>query len=119
MNMEHFQSDLAQLLDREAYDRLCATFPGITLYVKKSYSDDDEIVKLLGRENADLLADYLGGVRVPVPMGYGRIAKIKALRAAKPDITMVDLALAVGISERRLYELLADKADTGQESFGF
>lgn len=117
--MERYQSDFSHILDREAYDRLCATFPGTTLYVKKTYPDDDPMVALLGRENADRLAEYLGGDRVPLPMGYGRMAKIRALRAQNPDITMVDLALAVGISERRLYELLADKSDTGQESFPF
>lgn len=108
--------DIEHLLDAEAIDRLCAAFGGTEIYFKKKYSDQDDIVILLGRDSADAIAAEFGGDFLLLPVTLGRRAKVRALLASEPKLTNKEIALKAGVHIREVYRVLAELADDRQAS---
>ena len=119
MGLHRYHTDFAHVLDLEAYRQLCMAYGGTVVHVKKCYRDDDELVKLIGRDAADRLSREFGGDRITPSLKEGRRAKLARLRQQDPDITARELALKLGISERHVYELLNPPGDTRQSQFSF
>jgi len=97
---------LIELIGAEAAERLSAErgFDGI--YVPRNPGPNSPLVVVLGQGAADVLAQAYGGEKLMLPVGPGRRARIRALKAQR--LTIGAIARTVGCCRRHVYEVLAE-----------
>lgn len=100
---------IAQVIGLEAALKLSLRYRGNRIYVRKAYSDDHEIVALIGREAADKLADHFWDTEVNVPATAG--LKAAAFRLAdRGTLTRYEIADTLRITRPTLDRWLAQRA---------
>jgi len=115
-------AEIAELFGQDVADKLMLNFPGVTLYVPETLKDGHRILDALGREDGEAFCAHYSSSRLAIPTGKQRAAaanakemtararELEASGMSKPDI-----AMHLGVSERRVYQLLAGtKADPRQ-----
>lgn len=96
--------ELAEVIGRDAVAALCASLGGTRTYVPRTMQPDHPIAAAIGLEPAQRLAEYFHGTTLNPPQV--RRQRQRALQLlALGDLTVKEVALEVGFSERRVYQL--------------
>lgn len=107
--------ELAQVIGGEAVMRLCQALGGSSLYVPRVIGHNHPIAAAIGMKAAAVLAEYYFGVQLSLPKAHARRERMIEL-AESGQMTMAEAARACDYTERRLYQILAErkKDDDGQ-----
>jgi hypothetical protein len=99
--------------------RLANALPGIRVYIPEQPQEHHILVRMLGREAAERLAEKFGGDEITIRMGphRGRRIRERVLALRADGMIVSAIALEVGISERRAYEILAGADDRQPDLF--
>ena len=97
---------LIELIGRDAADRLSAERGFHGIYIPHRPGPNSPLVVTVGQGAADVLARAYGGETLTVPIGPGKRARIRSLRAQK--LTIGAIAQACGCTKRHVYEVLAE-----------
>lgn len=103
--------ELAEVIGEEAALDLAWAFKGIDLYVPKDPATEPRIAEAIGQDAANRLCEIFYRTYVYMPFTLMLRRKVLAL-AAKGDLSRRDIALELGIPERRVYRIL----ERGSES---
>jgi len=100
--------EIAQMIGIEATAKLVAEYGGTRLYIASSLNPDKKLLKLLGQEIAQQLADEFGGLRPEIPRAvkahaYLRNENIRADRAA--GMNTRELARKYELTERTIRKI--------------
>lgn len=111
-------SDIAHAnLAAEIGDKLAAAlvnaFGGVRLYVPLKVGANHPICVALGREAADQLADWFGGMAIDIPKSTGRRDRARLLRT-QGALTIAQIARETSYSERQIYRIVAIDRDDQQ-----
>ena len=106
---------IAEAIGDQAALALATHFGGVRLYVPRVIGDSHAICVALGREHADRLAQWAGGGAIDVPKQAARRARVANLHS-RGALTIRQIALETGYSERHVYRLLSDDGDERQLS---
>lgn len=101
-------TDLRELLGGTAAQTLVELFGATVMLVPARAIRADPLVLLLGESAAARLAELYGGELVQLPPRAWRPGEIAALRAR--GLTISEIAALVGVSGRRVYQVLANNA---------
>lgn len=107
--------EVAAAIGVEATLKLCRLYPSRRAYIPQNIPSEHEICSKIGREAADKLSSYFHGTHIIFPARIGEVAAVQRL-AAEGRLTKSQIAAEVGISERRVYRILASEDDGRQGS---
>lgn len=107
------RTQLIELIGHGAALSLCAAFGGTEVYIPNRLTNDHRIVKAIGLEAAQKLADYTGngrgsGGRLEVPRGTSASLALRnqAIREDLADgLSKTQLALRYGLTTRRVRQI--------------
>lgn len=102
--------ELVGVIGAAATRRLCDAYGGARLYVPARMSPNDPIAREIGLTAAQKLSHYSGGQTIDLPKSHVRKRRARQL-LAEGDMSMRDIALATDYTERRLYQLQAERRE--------
>lgn len=108
-------ADIISAIGLDAGWQLARQFGGTSIYVPRSIGDHHPICVAIGRAAADKLAAWTGGGTLSVPKQAERRERVRALRQTG-GLTIGQIARQTAFSERHVYRLLSDAADSAQPS---
>ena len=112
--------ELCELIGLPAALRLVERWGGVTaLYVPKNVPADHALARELGREAAVALSDIYGGDylrNIPRAAGALRAVRDRAILRMRADrMPPADIALATGLTERWVWEILRRGRDAREQ----
>lgn len=96
--------ELAEVIGETAALDLAWAFRGIVLYIPKNPDTEPRIAEAIGDELAARLCEALW--RVSVYMPFTEILRRKVLALDAANVSRREIALQLGIAERRVYRIL-------------
>jgi len=106
-------AELAGAIGEDAARQLARRFGGTSVYVPRAIGDHHPLCAAIGREAADRLAAWTGGAALLIPKQAERRARVLDLHR-RGALTVAQIALQTGYTERHVYKLLRDEADARQ-----
>ncbi|KAK0341161.1 hypothetical protein LTR94_027558 [Friedmanniomyces endolithicus] len=106
-------ADRAAAIGRDAALKLADKFGGTRIYVPLAIGDHHPLCVALGREIADSLAAYCGGGPLVIPKQAARRERVLELHSRR-SLTIAQIALETGYSERHVHRLLSEATDDRQ-----
>jgi hypothetical protein len=103
--------EIAAAIGAEATYDLARALGGRRIYVPREIGPGHPIAVAIGGEAAALLADHFYGTDLNIPIRQGRAARVHALAAREPRLTIGQIAAEVGITERGVQKILARELD--------
>lgn len=110
---EETMAAIASAIGRDAALKLADKFGGTRIYVPLAIGDHHPLCVALGREIADSLAAYCGGGPLVVPKQAARRERVLELHSRR-SLTIAQIALETGYSERHVHRLLSEATDDRQ-----
>ncbi len=108
---------LTALLGDEALAKLSARFGGRRIYVPASITSGHELVLVVGLEAAKVLATHFAGVTLSVPMPqHAADRRRQVIEMNAEGFTRAAIAEKVGLTERRVYQILDEDDDSAPRS---
>ena len=104
--------DVVELVSQRAAMRLVEAFPGIVVYIPKRVPDGHELL-VISDDEAACMSQQFGGCHITVPMSYVSPRKRRLLicKLASENMSRRDIALRVGCTERRVYQILGENRE--------
>lgn len=99
--------EIAAAIGADATDRLAQALGGRRVYVPRDIGPSHPIAVAIGADAAALLAEHYYGTDLNIPIREARAARIHALAARVPRLTIGQIAAEVGITERGVQKILA------------
>ncbi|MEZ5709702.1 MAG: helix-turn-helix domain-containing protein [Blastomonas sp.] len=101
--------DIAEVIGMDAVLELSWRFRGQDVYVPKDLSRAPAIVQAIGRDAAELLSEHFHGTTLPIARRAGERAMVR--RLSQQGHTKRQIADRLGIGERQVYRILAERDD--------
>ena len=107
--------DVAEQVSGAVAKRLVEVFPGTRKYVPHKIDEDHELA-VIGIHYARALSRVFGGTRLDIPMRMlsAHQRRRLILKLAADNMERGDIALRVGVCERRVYQVLQEAKDNGE-----
>ncbi|MBD3728741.1 MAG: hypothetical protein IE933_03465 [Sphingomonadales bacterium] len=102
--------ELAEVIGEQAALDLAWAFRGIMLYIPKNPETVPGIAAAIGDEAAAKLCDTFWRMPIYMPFGEALARKVRAMDEA--GTTRREIAMALGIAERRVYRILERGGDS-------
>jgi len=106
--------EIVAVIGEDAAGKLAAAFGGIELYVPPKLGHHHPISVAIGIEHAVKLVDHYHGTEIYVAKVDARNALVRRL-AETGRLTRQAIALAVGLSERQVYNILATEPEPNED----
>lgn len=106
---------LIELLGETIALNLVDALGGTRVFIPQNPDAQSPLAVKLGLDTARKLAEVLGGERVELPKPAARRARILELRQA--GLTVDTIALELGCTRRRVFQVLAEARATAKTSF--
>lgn len=105
-------AELIEAIGEGAARQLAKKLGGTTVYVPLAIGEHHPLCVVLGREGADRLRGWAGGLRIAVPKQAERRARVLELH--RRALTSAEIAAETGYSQRHVFRLLREDADDRQ-----
>lgn len=102
--------EMSEIIGIPATMAIVQEYGGIRLYVPMKLTHDHQLIKLVGKENAEKLVDRFGGeVHFDIPLAEAALRQIRdtEIRKSWPSLSQSQLAIKYRTTERHIRRILA------------
>ena len=107
--------EIAQVIGQHNLLRLCQALGGAKIYVPRMIGHNHPIAAAIGMKPAALLAEHYYGMQIDLPKAHARRERMIEM-AESGTMSIADAARACDYTERRLYQLLAERKAAGGDA---